>query len=102
MKKRYYLAIASTLLLPLASVVYAAGGDAAAGKEKSTQCAACHGPNGEGLQKNPKIAGMDPKVFAQALEEYKTGKREHPMMQMFAKQLSKEDVTDLAAFYEKK
>jgi cytochrome c553 len=101
MKKRYYLAIASTLLLPLASAVYA-GGDATAGKEKSTQCAACHGPNGEGSKEYPKIAGMDPKVFSQALEDFKTGKRKHAIMDMIAKQLSEEDIADLAAFYEKK
>ena len=37
--------------------------------------------------------------FSTAMNEYKSGKRDNAMMQMFAKKLSDKDVEDLAAYY---
>ena len=36
-----------------------AGGDAEAGKVKAAGCASCHGENGEGIEPNPAIAGIE-------------------------------------------
>ncbi|HUN43147.1 MAG TPA: c-type cytochrome [Acetobacteraceae bacterium] len=76
-----------------------AAGDAAAGKDKSTACAMCHGPDGQGTQMAPKIAGMDPAKFVQALEDYKSGKRDNAMMKAQAAGLSANDEANLAAYY---
>jgi cytochrome c553 len=76
-----------------------AAGDAAAGKDKSTVCAMCHGPDGQGTQMAPKIAGMDPAKFVQALEDYKSGKRDNAMMKAQAAGLSANDEANLAAYY---
>lgn len=76
-----------------------AGGDAAAGEGKSGTCAGCHGADGMGAGDNPKIVGLEEDYFVQQLVAYKTGQREHSMMQMFAGQLSDEDMADLAAYY---
>ena len=76
-----------------------AAGDAAAGKAKATACAMCHGPNGEGTQMAPKLAGMDPAEFVQALQDYKSGKKDNAMMKAQAGPLSADDMANLAAYY---
>ena len=76
-----------------------AGGDAQAGKAKAVTCAGCHGANGEGKAPNPKLAGMAEDKFVQALKDYKSGKRDNPIMKGFAATLSKKDVEDVAAWF---
>ena len=92
------LAIAFVALLGFAQGAFAAG-DAAAGKAKAGPCANCHGANGEGKKPNPPIAGQSQAAFIQALQDYKSGKRDNSTMGMFAKKLSTEDMTNLAAYY---
>lgn len=76
-----------------------AAGDAAAGKDKATACAMCHGPNGEGTQMAPKLAGEDPAKFVQALQDYKSGKKDNAMMKAQVGSLSDADMANLAAYY---
>jgi len=85
-------------------VVLAAGpagadGNIDAGREKASTCAGCHGPEGEGTDKNPAIAGQDRQVLESGMLAYKTGERTEPMMGMFMKALSDEDIANLAAYY---
>lgn len=99
MKRYTFLAVLSIAALGLAGPAFAAP-DAAAGMAKSKSCAGCHGPNGEGKGKTGgPIAGMDPKKFVDAMEDYKSGKRKHGAMKMATAKLSKEDVENLAAHY---
>lgn len=76
-----------------------AAGDAAAGKAKATACAMCHGPEGQGTQAAPKIAGEDAAKFIQALNDFKSGKRDNPMMKAQSASLSPDDMANLAAYY---
>jgi len=76
-----------------------AAGDAAAGKDRSTACAMCHGPEGQGTQMAPRLAGKDPAAFVQALEDFKSGKRDNPIMKVQASMLSADDEANLAAYY---
>jgi len=76
-----------------------AAGDAAAGKAKATSCAMCHGPNGEGTKMGGKLAGMAPAAFIQAMDDYKSGKRDNAMMKSQASALSADDAANLAAYY---
>jgi len=76
-----------------------AAGDAAAGKAKATACAMCHGPSGEGTSMAPKLAGEDLAKFVQALQDYKSGKKDNAMMKSQAAALSDADVANLAAYY---
>ena len=93
------------LLVAMAALVFAASGpaqadgDADAGKVKAKSCAGCHGANGEGKKKNPPIAGMPESEFIQAMQDYKSGKREHKAMARAAKKLSDEDFANMAAYY---
>lgn len=77
-----------------------AAGDAAAGKEKAAVCQQCHGVDGNSpIPQFPKIGGQHAGYIVQALEDYKTGARNEPVMAAFATALSKQDQEDLAAWY---
>ena len=93
------LMIASVLTLMMSSGAVWAGGDAAAGEAKAAGCAGCHGAAGEGNTDNPTLAGLDKAYQVEQLAAFKSGEREHAMMQMFAGQLSEEDMADIAAYY---
>jgi cytochrome c553 len=76
-----------------------AAGNAAAGKDKATACAMCHGPDGAGTQVAPKLAGEDSAKFIQALKDYQSGKRDNAMMKAQSTPLSADDMANLAAYY---
>jgi cytochrome c553 len=87
--------------LLVAGTLHAAG-NAERGKEKAAQvCAACHGAEGaKPIDPNtPILAGQYADYLAQALTDYKTGKRNNPIMKGFAGQLSKQEIQDLAAWF---
>ncbi len=89
------------LIVTLAGTAQA-GGNAEAGRAKAAQvCAACHGPDGNqpSTPEQPVLAGQYPDYLAKALHDYKTGKRNNPIMKGFAAQLSKQDMEDLAAWF---
>ncbi|MFQ5755311.1 MAG: c-type cytochrome [Acidiferrobacterales bacterium] len=76
-----------------------AGGDVAAGKQKSATCAGCHGVDGKGKAPNPALAGLEQRYIVHQLEDYKSGARQNPTMKMFASQLSDQDMADVAAYF---
>jgi len=90
----------TTLAISLGIVGAArAAGDAAAGKTRSAACAACHGPNGQGVPPNPALAGKPEAQQVQALKDYKSGARANPIMKGIAASLSDQDMENLAAYY---
>jgi cytochrome c553 len=100
--KRYLLSALAIGALALVGTVSSpawAAGDAAAGKDKAGACAMCHGPNGEGTAMGTKLAGEDSAKFVQALQDYKSGKRDNAMMKGQAAGLSDADMANLAAYY---
>jgi len=95
-----------TILFAALGLLMAAGAQAAGnpekGKEKAAQvCGACHGPEGNKptAPDQPVLAGQYPDYLVQALRDYKSGKRENPIMKAFASQLSEQDMEDLAAWF---
>jgi cytochrome c553 len=76
-----------------------AAGDAAAGKAKAAACAGCHGANGEGVAPNPALAGKSEDQLVLALKDYKSGKRDNPVMKGMTSALTDGDMTNLAAYY---
>jgi cytochrome c553 len=93
--------IAACAALALA-VPALAGGHAEAGKQKASQvCAACHGADGNkpAAPENPILAGQYYDYLVRALSDYKSGKRENPIMKGFAASLSHQDIEDLAAWF---
>lgn len=93
------IAGAALALLSLAALP-AIAGDAALGKEKSTVCAACHGPDGNSPSPEfPRIGGQYEEYLYQALLDYKAGKRKNPIMMAQVENLSPSDLGDLAAYF---
>jgi cytochrome c553 len=96
--KRTLLSISIIALMGVFGQAQAAG-DVAAGKAKADSCKGCHGADGQGVGKNPAIAGGKEDEIVQALKDYKSGKRANPMMKTFASKLSDEEMTNVAAYY---
>jgi cytochrome c553 len=63
-------------------------------------CAACHGADGVGtLPENPTLAGQHADYLAQALNDYRRGKRKNPIMSGFAAQLTPADIQAITAYF---
>jgi cytochrome c553 len=63
-------------------------------------CTACHGQNGIGtLPENPTLAGQHADYLAQALYDYRHGKRQNPIMSTFASQLTPDDIQAISAYF---
>ena len=75
--------------------------DLAKGQAISTQvCGACHTTDGSrGSPANPILAGQHPEYLAKQLHEFKSGKRNNPVMKGFASTLSDDDIRNVTAFY---
>ena len=60
-------------------------------------CAACHGVDGNsGTPANPKLAQQHPEYLIKQLQEFKSDKRNNPIMKGFASALSDEDMKNIA------
>lgn len=96
MKKLFILA----LVLAATALQVNAAGDAAAGKNKAAACGACHGPDGNSVSGQfPKLAGQNASYIAAQLANFKSGKRQNPIMSGQAAALSDQDMEDLAAWF---
>jgi cytochrome c553 len=104
-----HVALAAATML-MGSAAFAAtegaptGPDLAKGQAISAQvCAACHTADGSrGAPVNPIIAGQHPEYLVKQLTEFKSGKRENPIMKGMASPLSEDDIINVAAFYASK
>lgn len=77
-----------------------AGGNADAGKSKAAVCAACHGSDGNSASPQfPKLAGQNASYIAEQLADFKSGKRQNPIMSGQAQGLSEQDMQDVAAYF---
>jgi len=83
---RVLLSIVTMFLL--ANGAAQAAGDAGAGKARAAGCAACHGPNGQGVPPNPALAGKSADDLLQAMQDYKSGKRNNAVMKALMAGLS--------------
>lgn len=67
---------------------------------KAEACVACHGQTGAGtLDEYPDIGGQHADYLAQALSDYRLGKRRNPIMAPFAQQLTREEAAALASYF---
>ena len=74
--------------------------DAAAGAKKAEVCVACHGPNGNSTQgQYPILAGQTSRYIYLQLKDYKEGQRSDPHTTPMLKDLSRDDMFDLAAYF---
>ena len=79
----------------------AAWADAAAGKKMvKVKCQVCHGVDGIAkIPIAPHLAGESQIYIETQLKAFRSGKREHEIMSVVAKDLSDEDITNLAQWY---
>ncbi len=98
---RRWLAGATALALLAVLAAADARADAAAGRAKADQiCAVCHGLDGVSQLPNaPTLAGQPEIYLQESLNAYRTGRRQHEMMTVVAKDLTDQDVANLAAWY---
>ncbi len=69
-------------------------------REKAIACQTCHGLDGlSRLPAAPNIAGQPVGYLERALRAFRSGQRQNPMMTVAARDLSDQDIRDLAAYY---
>jgi cytochrome c553 len=74
--------------------------DVTAGAKKAEVCVECHGPKGNSTQgKYPILAGQSSRYIYLQLKDFKEGRRSDPDMTPKAKDMSREDMFDLAAYF---
>lgn len=92
---------ATILASCLAVVSVAQAADPAAGRKLAGQCRTCHGLDGIAkIPIAPNLAGESQIYIEQQLKAFRSGKREHEMMSVVAKNLTDQQISDLAAWYE--
>ena len=91
MKNLFFITLLITSLNALAD-------DVALGKVKAdAACVLCHGVAGiASLPNAPNLAGM---YLSEQLTNYRSGKRPNAVMNVIAKQLTDEEITQLATWY---
>lgn len=74
--------------------------DPVAGREAARQCMACHGLDGIARQPDAgNLAGQSAFYLRNQLEAFRSGERRHPQMNVIARDLSDQEIADLAAWY---
>ena len=75
-------------------------GDAAAGKDQSVACGACHGADGNSAAPTfPKLAGQGQRYLVKQMKDIRDGARPVPTMAGQLDGKSDQDLADIAAFY---
>ncbi len=89
---------AAAICLVAASPAFA--GDAQAGRTKARTCVPCHGAHGIATNPGAPHLAAQPHVYlSEQLKNFRSGKRQDPVMSVIAKPLSDEDIDDLATWF---
>jgi cytochrome c553 len=94
---------ASAATAPAVATSAAKPGDATAGQAKAAVCGACHGMDGNSADAQyPKLAGQSEQYIVRQLTDFKSGKRQNPIMMGMAAPLSTQDMHDVGAYFASK
>ncbi len=78
-------------------------GNVTAGQAKAAVCSACHGLDGNSSDPQyPKLAGQSEQYIVHQLNNFKSGKRQNPIMMGMATPLSEQDMHDIGAYFASK
>ena len=88
------------VLILLLAAAGASAGDPVRGEQLAVDCVSCHGDRGaEPIANNPILAGQHEDYLLRSLRTYKNGERANQIMYPLVKDLSDQDLRDLAAYY---
>jgi cytochrome c553 len=74
--------------------------DIEAGRKKAQACAACHGADGNSAAPTfPNLAGQTWRYIYIQLKDFKEERRSNPIMSPMVKDMSRQDMIDIANFY---
>jgi cytochrome c553 len=91
--------VGAALAIALATMPVPAA-DAPPGRAKANMCVACHGANGISTAPDaPNLAGQPAIYVASQLKAFRSGKRQHEVMNVMARPLSDDDIAQLADWY---
>ena len=91
------------LIILAASLVTIGAGNTDSVKDKVATCVACHGQDGNSMVGFwPSLAGQNANYLVRQLQHIKSGKRSIAVMAGLLDNFSKEDLSDIAAFYASK
>jgi len=68
------------------------------GKAGYDNCAGCHGDNGEGSKKGPRLAGQNTAYLVKRMGDYKSGAADNKAMKSFASDMSDADVSAVSEY----
>jgi cytochrome c553 len=88
----------NVVLLP-AMAKEASSASVGRGATLALNCTMCHGAQGMSRSDAPNLAGQYPEVIRKQLVDYKNEDRANPIMVALSKNLSEQDMSDLAAYY---
>jgi cytochrome c553 len=69
------------------------------GATLALNCTMCHGAQGMSSSNAPNLSGQYPEVVIKQLLDYKAGRRSHTLMEALARDMSQQDIEDIAAYY---
>jgi len=95
-----HLFAAALLLASMLAGTAAVAQDVDAGRKKAEVCVACHGAGGNSTAPTfPILAGQTARYLYLQLKDFKEGRRAEPQMEPFVKDLTRQDMFDLAAYF---
>ena len=93
--------ILAGLLMGWTQMASAQVGDAAAGKDMTATCSACHGADGNSpAPAFPKLAGLGEKYLLKQMQDIRDGARPVPTMAGQVDGKTDQELADMAAFYD--
>lgn len=98
--KRLWI-LAATISGTLLSGAALPAGNVESGQTKAVVCQACHGANGNSANPEwPSLAGIGADYISEQLQNFKSGKRNNPVMMPNVMTLSADDMADLGAYFD--
>ena len=102
MTKRFFVLFGLMICAGAVAAEPLVDGDVEAGKTRSAQCAACHGPQGNMESGQfPKLAGQGAPYIYEQLKLFKSGERQNAIMAGQVQGMSDAQIKALARYYSK-
>jgi sulfide dehydrogenase cytochrome subunit len=90
--------VVSFFLAVLSNTSYASGG-VTRGAMLANSCSACHGTDGQGSGRIPRINGFSKKDMVEMMQDFRTGKEQVTIMNRHAKGYTDEEVSLIADYF---